>query len=119
MLRELHLDTFIDRLEQSEYGMDEVFTSTLNSNLPDFPGGYTWRCLENGTQQEMITRFFFILMIKLIFQFQVCHLGHAMAWTLPKWIFSARCVRDGPRGFAPFAALEILHVREQNVARIW
>lgn len=42
---ELNLETYISRLEESKYGMDEVFFSSLNSNLPDFPGGFTYKCL--------------------------------------------------------------------------
>ena len=59
-LHKLDLDKFIDQLEKSKYGMDEVdrsaglaikklnlqvLFSTLNSNLPDFPGGFTTDCL--------------------------------------------------------------------------
>lgn len=46
-LRELNLEPFIDQLETSRYGMDEVLFSTLNSNLPNFPGGFTTQCLFN------------------------------------------------------------------------
>jgi hypothetical protein len=57
ILNRLSLGPFIDQLERSDYGMDEVFMSSLNSNLPDFPGGYTWRCLEHYKQeQEQVAR---------------------------------------------------------------
>uniref|UniRef100_A0A914HFT1 Uncharacterized protein n=1 Tax=Globodera rostochiensis TaxID=31243 RepID=A0A914HFT1_GLORO len=41
----LRLDKMIAQLELSAYGMDEVLFSTLNSNLPDFPGGFSPICL--------------------------------------------------------------------------
>ncbi|KAI3420135.1 hypothetical protein GPALN_003459 [Globodera pallida] len=41
----LNLDKMIAQLELSAYGMDEVLFSTLNSNLPDFPGGFSPICL--------------------------------------------------------------------------
>lgn len=44
---QLNLTTLIDQLERGKYGMDEALFSTLNSNLPDFPGGFTTRCLES------------------------------------------------------------------------
>nr|CAD2172055.1 unnamed protein product [Meloidogyne enterolobii] len=44
-LKQLNVYPFIDQLEKSRYGMDEVLYSTLNSNLPDFPGGFTLDCL--------------------------------------------------------------------------
>uniref|UniRef100_A0A1I8C0F1 Core-2/I-Branching enzyme n=1 Tax=Meloidogyne hapla TaxID=6305 RepID=A0A1I8C0F1_MELHA len=47
VLKELNVYPFIDQLEKSRYGMDEVLYSTLNSNLPDFPGGFTTECLKN------------------------------------------------------------------------
>lgn len=47
VIDKLNLDCFIDLLEQGIYAMDELFFSTLNTNLIDFPGGYTPACLEN------------------------------------------------------------------------
>ena len=59
MVNQLQLDTYIERMERSHYGMDEVFVSTLNSNLPDFPGGFTWKCLEDKSHpgQEPASRY--------------------------------------------------------------
>ncbi|KAI1728348.1 core-2/I-Branching enzyme domain-containing protein [Ditylenchus destructor] len=57
VLEELRLDTFIDRLEKSKYGMDEVFFSTLNTNLLDFPGGFTTECLKKGRQINSLGRY--------------------------------------------------------------
>jgi len=42
---QLNLTVLIDQLEKGKYGMDEAFFSTLNSNLPDLPGGFTTQCL--------------------------------------------------------------------------
>lgn len=52
VINDLSLNRFIDRLEKSRYGMDEVFFSTLNSNLPDFPGGFTNLCLLKETRSS-------------------------------------------------------------------
>lgn len=43
--KQLNLTILIDQLERGKYGMDEALFSTLNSNLPDMPGGFTTQCL--------------------------------------------------------------------------
>lgn len=53
VLNRLNTDIFIDRLETAKYGMDEIFFSTLNSNLEDMPGGYTTHCLK---KENRLTR---------------------------------------------------------------
>lgn len=62
LIDKLNLNYFIDLLEQSNYGMDEVFFSTLNSNLFDFPGGFTTECLINKNYSFYnVGRYLFII----------------------------------------------------------
>ena len=57
LVAELNVDGFIRELEKAEYGMDEDFLSTLNSNdAVRLPGGFTTRCIERGVQVSSITR---------------------------------------------------------------
>uniref|UniRef100_A0A183BUY6 Secreted protein n=1 Tax=Globodera pallida TaxID=36090 RepID=A0A183BUY6_GLOPA len=52
----LRLDKMIAQLELSAYGMDEVLFSTLNSNLPDFPGGFSPICLPRRPNHDLPLR---------------------------------------------------------------
>uniref|UniRef100_A0A915ECL4 Uncharacterized protein n=1 Tax=Ditylenchus dipsaci TaxID=166011 RepID=A0A915ECL4_9BILA len=59
LLNELNVTGFAQQLEQGvNYGMDENFLSTLNSNdVLGAPGGFTRACLERGFSVGAISRF--------------------------------------------------------------
>uniref|UniRef100_A0AC34RM26 Uncharacterized protein n=1 Tax=Panagrolaimus sp. JU765 TaxID=591449 RepID=A0AC34RM26_9BILA len=58
MLNELDLTIYIQTLEKSSYGMDELFMATLNDN-PELglPGGFTTACYKKGVLSRTITRY--------------------------------------------------------------
>jgi hypothetical protein len=96
-LREVDVNTFIDTLEASPYGMDEDFYSTLNTNLPDFPGGFTTSCLRDHNQQ-------------------VANMGRYVLWQR-----NARCMsRKFRHDICVFGAEDLAQLaREQSIAPVY
>lgn len=57
VLDELNVTKFIEKLEERQFGVDELFWGTLNAdNALQLPGGFTRNCLVNDTKVFMATR---------------------------------------------------------------